>query len=382
MNNMRNESCAWNAALRALCVVFMAVCCLGASPARTGSATGATASTPGYSQRAAYGIQTLQGWYLQNSGLYQKPTDWWNSANAITVLVDYSRTTGATQYLSAVTNTFEKASRTYGVTNFINDSNDDEGWWALAWIDAYDLTGRSAYLTMAQTIFADMTTQWDTTTCGGGVWWSKDLKNSPYKNAVTNELFLDIAASLANRALDKTRKEEYVSWAEKEWKWFRASGMINSTNLINDGLNAKNPAACINNQGATWTYNQGVILGGLAELYKADRDRGLISEAQAIAGATMTKLVTPSGVLQEPPGEGPDLPQFKGIFMRNLARLYRVAPEEKYKRFADINADSIWNNNQGINHQFGEHWQGPFDSADGTRQTAALDALLAAAEMQ
>jgi predicted alpha-1,6-mannanase (GH76 family) len=382
MKNILKDNCGRNALLCGLCAVLMAVCCPDASPASTRSTATATISTPSYSQRAAFGVQTLQGWYIESSGLYRKPTDWWNSANAITVLVDYSRATRSKQYLSAVANTFSKASKAYGVTNFTNDSNDDEGWWALAWIDAYDLTKTPAYLAMAQTIFADMTTQWDTTTCGGGVWWSKDLKNSPYKNAVTNELFLNIAASLANRVPDKTQKAQYLSWAQKEWQWFSASGMINSGNMINDGLNATNPKACTNNHGTTWTYNQGVILGGLAELYKADHEQALISEAQAIAGATMTKLVTPAGVLQEPPGDGPDLPQFKGVFMRNLARLNKVAPEEKYKIFVDINADSIWNNDRGAHYQFGEHWQGPFDSADGTRQTAALDALIAAAELQ
>jgi predicted alpha-1,6-mannanase (GH76 family) len=353
----------------------------------TGTASGAgpaipASNPPGYSQQATYGIERLQSWYLQDSGLYQKPTDWWNSANAITVLVDYSRATHSTRYLGAVANTFSKASKVYGVTNFTNDSNDDEGWWALAWIDAYNLTKKPAYLTMAQTIFADMATQWDTTTCGGGVWWSKDLKHSAYKNAVTNELFLEIAASLANRVTDRTRREEYLSWAQKEWRWFSTSGMISSNNLVSDGLNAANPAACTSNNQTTWTYNQGVILGGLAELYKADHDAALLSKAETLASATMTKLVTATGILEEPRGDGPDRPQFKGIFMRNLVRLNKVAPAKKYKMFVATNAESIWRNDQGVNHQFGEKWQGPFDSGDGTRQTSALDALIAAVEMQ
>ncbi len=343
--------------------------------------------TPSYTQQAAYGVETLQGWYVPSSGLYQKPTDWWNSANAITVLVDYSRATHTTQYLSAVANTFSNANKAYGTTDFINDSNDDEGWWAVAWIDAYDLTKKPGYLAMAEVIFKDMTTQWDTTTCGGGVWWSKDLKNSPYKNAVTNELFLEIAASLANRETDRTQKLQYLAWAEKEWRWFKASGMINSRNMINDGLNAANPAACTNNNGTTWTYNQGVILGGLAELSKADHDPALLTEAQAIAKATMTNLITTTGVLKELDGKGPDRPQFKGIFMRNLTRLYWASPRGEYRDFAKKNADSVWRSNQEVSrqevkHQFGENWEGPFDSGDGTRQTAALDALIAAIEMR
>jgi predicted alpha-1,6-mannanase (GH76 family) len=335
-----------------------------------------------YAQEATYGVQTLQGWYVTDSGLYKKPTDWWNSANAITVLVDYSRATRSKVYLDAIANTFHQANKVYGTTNFINDSNDDEGWWALAWIDAYDLTKTPEYLAMAQIIFADMTTQWDTTTCGGGVWWSKDLKNSAYKNAIVNEIFLEVAASLANRVTDAAKKAQYLQWARKEWGWFQASGMINAHNLVNDGLNATNPSACTNNHQTTWTYNQGVILGGLAELYRADHDASLLSQAQSIAEATMTALVTTTGVLAEPPGGGPDLPQFKGIFMRNLVRLNKAAPSAKYKRFADINANSILTNDQGPNHEFGNRWEGPFDSGDGTRQTSALDALIAAVEMR
>jgi predicted alpha-1,6-mannanase (GH76 family) len=352
------------------------VCAAASGSKATGSAQS------NYAAPAAEAIEVLQGWYDPATGLYRKPTDWWNSANAITVLVDYSRTAKTKQYAGAVKNTFDKASKTYHVTNFVNDANDDEGWWALAWIDAYDMTKTPAYLTMAETIFADMTTQWDTKTCGGGIWWSKDLKNSAYKNAITNELFLSIAASLANRASDPTKKAQYLDWAHKEWRWFSASGMINSGNLVNDGLNAKVPTACVNNQQTTWTYNQGVILGALVELDRADHNPALLAKAQAIAEATMSHLVTAAGVLEEPPGHGPDWPQFKGVFMRNLAQLNAAAPKARYKAFAETNADSILRNDQDSGHRFGQLWQGPFDSGDGTRQTSALDALIAAMRMK
>ena len=370
---MLNRMARHSALLLGLCIPGAAYCGgIGSS-----SGGGASPEPPGYSQQAALGVQKLQLWYSQSSGLYAAPSGWWNAANAMTVLANYSRATGGTQDQSVIANTFSHANQANGTTNFINAYDDDEGWWALAWIDAYDLTGTPAYLAMAETIFADIATEWDTTTCGGGVWWQKP---NNYKNAIANELFLAVAASLANRTTGST-SASYLAWAQKEWAWFKASGMINAQSLVNDGLASTNPSACTNNGETTWSYNQGVILGGLVELYKADKDPTLLPQAQAIASAAIAKL-TVHGILVDPVVSGGDAPQFKGVFVRNLMALYNASASAPYKTFIDANANSIWTNDQGPNHEFGASWQGPFDAADATRQTSALDVLIAAIELQ
>lgn len=368
------------------CAIVCALCLLGAT------ACGGNSSTivpQNYTQEAAEGVATLQTtMYNSSTGLYG--TGWWNAANSITVLVDYTSVTGDTTYESAIANTFNNANKANKTTNFLNSYDDDEGWWALAWIDAYDLTGTQAYLTMAETIFANIASEWDTTTCGGGVWWEKPAAGvTEYKNAITNELFLTVAAKLANRTTG-TASAGYLSWAQQEWTWFKASGMINPQNLINDGLTATSGNACINNGKPTYTYNQGVILGGLVELSKADQDSTLLPQAEAIANAAIANLAM-DGVLVEPTGvSGGDAPQFKGIFMRNLVALYKTDSNPHYKTFIETNANSIWTNDLGrgnlgggvYDYEFGGFWQGPFDSSDATRQTSALDALIAAAEVQ
>ncbi len=384
---MRRNSWTQTLALLAFCLPFVFV------PAACGGGSASSSSNPGtggsttltYAQKAAYGIQSLQKWYVQSSGLYQAPSGWWETANSMTTLANYEHVTGDTAYEPVLANTFAAAQATHA--NFINSYDDDEGWWALALIDAYDLTGTQSDLTMAQTIFANIAAEWDTTTCGGGVWWEKPSANvTEYKNAIANELFLTVAAKLANRTTG-TASAGYLLWAQKEWVWFKASGMINPQNLINDGLTATTGNACINNGKTTWTYNQGVILGGLVELFKADQDPALLPQAEAIANAAIANLTTPSGVLTEWTTSGTDAPQFKGVFMRNLMALYSALPatsaqSTQYKAFAKANADSIWTNDQATGYEFGAHWQGPFDSADATRQSSALDALVAAAAMQ
>lgn len=330
-------------------------------------------------ERATLGIETLQEWYDPSTGLY-KTTGWWNSGNAITVLADYARISKSSKYNQVFSNSLTAAQKTS--VNFLNNFYDDEGWWALAWIDVYDLTGEKQYLAMAKTIFSDMAGGWDDT-CGGGIWWSKDRG---YKNAIANELFLSVAAHLANR--DTANSAFYLSWANKEWQWFSQTGMINSRKLINDGLGSPDghttANACANNGQTTWSYNQGVILGGLAELSKRNADPSLPLAAANIAKAAVTLLVDAKGILHDScePDCGADGEQFKGIFVRNLVKLNDVDPQTAYKTFIKTNAESIWMQSQGTNAQFGQVWSGPFGKANAATQSSALDALVAAAALQ
>jgi predicted alpha-1,6-mannanase (GH76 family) len=333
-------------------------------------------------QRAAKGVETLQGWYEQPTGLYTT-TGWWNSANAITVLVDYARASRSTQYNPVFLNTLVAAQKgDKGFINFLNNFYDDEGWWALAWIDAYDLTNDRKFLAMAESIFADMTGGWDSV-CGGGIWWSKDRI---YKAAIANELFLSTAAHLANR--DVANRALYLNWADRAWTWFAHSGLINAQHLINDGLGTAdgktNASACHNNGQTTWSYNQGVILGGLVELAKLNTDSSLLQTAEALASAAIGTLADRNGILHDPcePNCGNDGVQFKGIFIRNLTAYYRSHPKLAYKEFILANANAIWGKAQGPGVQFGQVWAGPFDKSNAGSQSSALDVIIAAAELE
>ena len=310
--------------------------------------------------------------------MYQT-TGWWNSANALTALIDYAKAAETREYDATVATTFLAAQAgSQGHAGFLNRYYDDEGWWALAWIDAYDLTGRHDYLLMAESIFSDMTGGWDDV-CGGGIWWTKDRT---YKNAIANELFLSVSASLSNR--DSANKRTYLDWANKEWSWFSRSGMTNSHNLINDGLAIKAETAgtvCANNGKTVWTYNQGVILNGLVELSKATGNQTMIESANRLANAAISSLADSNGILHEPcePNCGSDGVQFKGIFVRNLVQLYRMSPQAAYKRSIVANANSVWKKAQGPGVQFGQVWSGPFTASNAAIQSSALEAVIGAA---
>jgi predicted alpha-1,6-mannanase (GH76 family)/acetyl esterase/lipase len=322
-----------------------------------------------FSLNSAAGLKTLQTWYTEDTGLW-KTTGWWNAANALTVLVEYSKISNTSDLLPVIANTFERNSEKH----FLNKYYDDEGWWALGWADAYELSHQARYLEMAEQIFTDMTAGWDDT-CSGGIWWSKDRH---YKNAIANELFLSIAARLANLSQDEQKRATYLDWAQREWKWFATSGMINKDNLVNDGLDS----TCHNNQRTVWTYNQGVILGGLSALTKASNDVKALSVARSIALAAISRLTDPEGVLHDPcePSRcGKDAVQFKGIFARNLAALNAEARAPQFAAFLETNAEAVWKNRDSDN-RFGVVWSGLSDVKNAATQVSGLDALLAAAQ--
>lgn len=349
--------------------IALVLATLSAPPAQPASGSSAAPSVS--TQQVQLAADHLQSWYDATSGLW-KTTGWWNSANALTALIDNARVTQNRQFDSVIVNTYVVNAR----SGFLNQYYDDEGWWALAWIDAYDLTGNQQYLTTAGSIFQDMTGGWDNT-CGGGIWWRK---KRDYKNAIANELFLSVAAHLANRSKDPAQRSPYAAWAEREWKWFHHSGMIEEDHLISDGLTLQ----CRDNHKTKWSYNQGVILGGLAELSRETDRRAPLLSARHVADAAIRKLTDSNGILHDPcePKCSADGTQFKGIFVRNLALLNQQKPEERYRRFILRNAASILANDQTPDHTLGSVWSGPPGIADASTQSSALDALVAALEIK
>jgi predicted alpha-1,6-mannanase (GH76 family) len=344
--------------------------------ASTGTAAASTTQTtikPLYDVGAAAqaGMKTLMGSYNSSTGLIGN--SWWQSAVALSTLMTYAQATGDTSHNFAISAAFNDNKS----GNFENTYMDDTGWWGVAWLQAYQMTGNTQYLQMAKTD-ANYIHQkgWDTT-CGGGLWWNT---SKPYKNAIPNELFLELTAGLHNAIPGDTT---YLGWANAEWNWFSTkSHLINGNGMVSDQLT--NPGCAPT--GTTWTYDQGVILAGLTELYKATGKSSLLSTAQGIADAAILNLnLNGSGVLNEPCTTcGRDLQSFKGIFVRGLKELSNALNTQWYASFFENQVNSIIPNDTNSGHQMGFLWQGPVSDPNSFNngitsysQASAEDALVA-----
>lgn len=267
-------------------------------------------------------------------------------------------------------------------------SNDDAQWiiialWKVA--DYYGSTGKDAtpFNNAGKTIYNIIAAEYDTSVCGGGVWWSGA---HTYKNAVTNELFLYTSAL----GYIRFGTQSYLDNANKVWNWLYHSGMRNSQGLFNDGLTD----ACANNGQTTWTYNQGVIASGLGALYKAtgSKNTTLLDQAEITLDATIAHLTT-NNILKEScddvksSGCNNDQLIFKGIWTKHvqyyLDNANSASRSAKYSAFLGSQASAVWHYGTSASNDIGSVWYGPDQGGSifkSQSATSGIAALVAAAK--
>jgi predicted alpha-1,6-mannanase (GH76 family) len=322
---------------------------------------GATAGDSPFTAEAAAAVARLQ----TKVGDAYIATHLWQAASALSATIGFMHATGSRAYLGDLSATYQAHHR--GDT-FRDNYYDDDGWWVLTWIRAYELTGDRAYLRQAKSVFAALIKGW-TPVCGGGLRWAH---RRPYKNAITNETFMADAALLHEATPGDTR---YARWAIREWRWFSASGMLTRSHLVIDGLSAR----CRPKLGSpTWTYNQGMLIGAMVSMAKMTGRRSFLVTAGKVAHAVIRSPgLSPHGILREPcrPGScGRDAPMFKGIFMANLKLLYDRVGGAAYQAYMRRNAVAVWALDRR-GSSFGFDWAGPFRASTMTAQASALDVL-------
>lgn len=403
----------------------------------------------GTATAAASAAARLQQMYDPSNGLFESSCSdtspggncWWWSANELDALIDYYEQQpstpfpGSTTYLNDIQNTFSL------IPDFRNGVYDDEGWWGLTWLNAYQLTGNSSYLQTAETLFYDINQNgWDGT-CGGGVWQSADT-STHLKDAIANELYIGLGAELYRATGDSgylngsgttpsgksfNSAGSFNSGAEGAWQWLLNSGMITTVSsnptrmLVNDHITSSCAAATTQK----WSYFQGVVLGALGNLYKITGDAttyltpaeeiaaGVLADQQTAAGSDQGTYSTPalldtSGVLSEAcdPDTSADWPsgcsvtngsvdsflQYKGIFIRNLYCLSRLddtgdSAPSTYAAFIANNATAIFASDQNTStsnvgaqnlNEFGFVWdKWSTTQLNEATQGSALEALSA-----
>ncbi len=146
---------------------------------------------------------------------------------------------------------------------------------------------------------------WDTDFCGGGMVWNPYL--GPYKNAITNELFISASVGMylyfpgdnntspfmldnvETLDLEATQPFEpkYLQAAVDGYAWLKNSNMTNRKGLYTDGFHVsgwkKNGTKCDARDNMVYTYNQGVLLSGLRGLWESTGNQTYLEDGHQLA---------------------------------------------------------------------------------------------------
>ncbi|KAI9697156.1 MAG: hypothetical protein M1820_007891 [Bogoriella megaspora] len=219
-------------------------------------------------------------------------------------------------------------------------------------------------------IFFELASQgWDTTLCGGGMIWSPSL--SPYKNAITNQLFISasigmylhfpgddnispfgINKDIIEQTPFQAHDERFLTTARNAYAWLQSVNMTNANGLYVDGFHISGhsghgPEECDIRNEMVYTYNQGVVLSGLHGLwegtgnttYLSDGHRLVRNVISATGWTSDNRIRSPqwqglgrAGVLEDFCDSRGDCNQdaqgFKGIFFHHLALFCEPLPKE------------------------------------------------------
>ncbi|KAH0551233.1 hypothetical protein GP486_007461 [Trichoglossum hirsutum] len=196
--------------------------------------------------------------------------------------------------------------------SFPGSSYNSTTWYGNQFIPAYAHRAR---------VFYDLASQgWDTSLCGGGMIWNPRLL--PYKNAITNELYIAASVGMylyfpgddnsspfvlpqsnknadsdirmpptANISETKPHDPKYLTAALEAYKWLSASNMTNDRGLYVDGFHISNfgngndtnmNKKCDERNEMVYTYNQGVLLTGLRGLWESTGAQSYLDEGYSL----------------------------------------------------------------------------------------------------
>ncbi|OTA04576.1 hypothetical protein A9Z42_0051650 [Trichoderma parareesei] len=239
-------------------------------------------------------------------------------------------------------------------------------WRGRFWIPSFQSRSQSFWLLGAE--------GWDTELCHGGMVWNPRLE--PYKNAITNELYISASISMYRHFADDSTVDGdpvYLQAAIEGYKWLVNSNMTNDAGLFVDGFHigglADGNIECNVRDEMVYTYNQGVLLTGQRGLWEVTGSPSYLADGhdliQAVINATGWDLeanqpIDAVGVPSELPrwrglGRGgiledecdasgtcsQDSQTFKGIYFHHLNEFCRPLDGNSFKEHKSFNVNSF-----------------------------------------
>ncbi|TDU88576.1 glycosyl hydrolase family 76 [Kribbella voronezhensis] len=324
----------------------------GAAVTNGPAATETAGHLPNPAARAAASYQALTKYFEagHNLLLEEYPN---TQQNAYSYVWPYSQAAVAAEDLAGIPGAGRKASaeaerRLAGYQPYWNDTTtpkgydsyvrpplggggdkfyDDNEWIGLNLIQHYQRTGDRSSLNRAKEIFALVVHGWDTDPthpCAGGVYWTQ-APWSQDRNTISNGPGAELGAHLYLLTRDKS----YLTEAKRMYAWAQQC-MLAPNGLYYDHIDLAG-----NVEKTQWSYNQGVMLGAGALLYKATHDRKYLDDAKSLAKASLAFYGAEDRLWKQPT-------RFNSIYFKNLLILDSISHDPSYKATMQAYTERAW----------------------------------------
>ncbi|KAG9245592.1 glycoside hydrolase family 76 protein [Calycina marina] len=269
-------------------------------------------------------------------GILPLPYYWWEGGAMWMTLLDYWKITGDDTYNARV-----KAAMLYQASptkDFLPQEyrgqlgNDDQAFWAMAAMNAveYNLPDSTepkdpSWLALVQAVFNEQVARWDSTKCGGGLFWQiySGNKGALLKNTISTGCFFHIAARLARYSGDQL----YENWANTAWDWMKAVDLIDNNWSVYDSVDSTQN--CSTPAKVQWTYNAGTLMAGAATMYNLTGQEKWKNRTQGLVDTTIFAFF-PNGIMKDVCEQNKvcnnDQLSFKAYLSAWMARTALLAP--------------------------------------------------------
>jgi predicted alpha-1,6-mannanase (GH76 family) len=247
--------------------------------------------------------------------------------------------------------------------------NDDIGWFSLALVRGYQMTGTANFLTQAEYGFNYAFGRgWDTNYNGGGIWEQQPPVAGVHKEALSNDSLGQVACML----YQSTGNTTYLNEAEQIYSWVRSHIYNPGTGQVYTGIDTNgtvNTAAAV--------YNQGTFVDYADLLYKITGNSMYYNDAIAAVNYTTNHLTT-SGIIDN---NASYIVTWGAEFARGLGHLCKDNPPlwATYYPFMLANANSAWSNRRT---DYNITWNGWREQTPETNNQACAKVVSAVALMQ
>ncbi|MEJ7589267.1 MAG: glycoside hydrolase family 76 protein [Ferruginibacter sp.] len=210
---------------------------------------------------------------------------------------------------------------------------DDNQWIGIAYMDAYNRTRDTQYLTRSKDIYDFMMTGFDMAS-GGGIYWKEFDKST--KNTCSNGPGILLALQL----YQATNQRQYLDTALLLYAW-TTKNLLSPEGLYFDAIQL--PSGKIDKR--IYTYNTGTMLQGNVLLYKITRDKQYLEAARQLADRSLDYFFKEETF--------PENHWFNAVLLRGYEALFRVDNEKKYINAFVTYANKIWQSQTDVNKLIG-----------------------------